>query len=297
MIFYMKNIETKLNDAVKLLLNQALPNEQELLNAYEDLKAIFNCSVFQGSLFEIIRSLKKNLFYQHLKLDTDPQFLKAVLNKSNDHGLIKKLWNSSEIHYSQQEKTVLKQRFHILVSLSLLDKNLEDLKNKANGKGGLINPQEFFQIYFKDLETLKEALSSESLSIKNINWFLDSDLFQLISCTSYFFGLKLMDFYETLLQKVEINTNEDFFEHRKVLKKAIKENSFFYQKFDTILINLNKELASNVRSNDSSKPTHCYTCISKKFSKLNKLSPIAKEALINNLKKYINTPTMTTFNQ
>ncbi len=234
----MKKVEIKLDQVVKLLSFANFPNKQELLNGYETLKKLFNSSFPQEALQEIIRGLRANPFYRQFKLDADPYFLKALINKVNDFEIIEQLLKSSEIHYSEQEEMVLEQRLNILISLSLLDQDLKEAKVPV--REGQIELDRVFEVYFGDLEKLKQIFLAETISIENINWFFKSNLFDFISRTSDCFDVKLTNLYEVLLEGTEINTKQDFIEHKNILiEKASyarrNEDQFDYLSFSSIL--------------------------------------------------------------
>lgn len=289
----MKKIEFKLDQIIKLLSDKYFLNKQELLDGYENLKKLLTSSFPQEFLPKIIKELKANPFYQQFKLDADPQFLNAIVTKVTDFKIIEELLSSSEINYSQQETIVLEQRLNILISLSLLEQDLKEIKEIIDSEE---DEEDDFFVYFENLEKLKTILSSESVSIENIDWFFESDLFEFISGTSDCFDVKLVDLYKILLEYTEIKTSEDFIEHKELLKKARKENPFDYNKFYAVLSNTKKQLADNLRSSPIIPLSTTYnTSIFKKFSKVTKLSPIAKKALLNNLKEYQDSPHLNNF--
>lgn len=234
----MKKIEIKLDQVVKLLSFGDFPNKFELLNGYENLKKLFNSSFLQGSLPEIIRELRANLFYRQFKLDADPQFLKALVKKVDDFEIIDQLLKSSEIHYSEQEERVLDQRHYILFSLSLLEQDLKEAR--VPNEEGQLELDDVFKHYFEDLEKLKKIFSVETISIENINYFFESDLFDFISRASDCFDVKLVDLYRVLLEGTEINTKQDFIKHKNLLiKKAScarrNQEQLDYLSFSSIL--------------------------------------------------------------
>jgi hypothetical protein len=290
----MKNIINKLNQVVKLLSFGDFSNRQELLNAYESLKKIFNSPFSSESFPEIMRELKINLFYRQFKLDADPQFLKELVKKLADFTIIEAFLESPEIILSEQEKTILEQRRYTLVSLALLEQDLKEatIPNKEDQR----DPDDFFDVYFEDLEKLKEIFSSESISIENINWFFESDLFELISGASDCFDVELTNLYEILLENTEIKTKKDFIAHKQLLEKSQKEKYLDYKEFYAILSKTKKQLAENLRTYPSIPiATSHNISIFKKISNLKKLSPIAKKALINNLKHYKDSPHVNSF--
>jgi hypothetical protein len=291
----MKKLEIKLDQVVKLLLFGNFPNKQELLNGYENLKKLFNSPFPQEFFLEIISELRANPFYRQFKLDADPCFLKALVNKVNRFEIIEQLLQSSEINYSQQEEMVLEQRLNILISLSFLEQDLKEAKDSE--EEGQLCLDDFFEVYFEELDKLKTILSSESISIKNIDWFFESDLFQFISGASDCFDVELVDLYKILLEDTEIKTKKDFISHKQILENAKKEiRSFDYEAFYAVLSNTKKQLEDNLRSSPCIPvSTTCNISIFKKFSKLTKLSPIAKKALLNNLKEYKDSPHLNNF--
>jgi hypothetical protein len=99
------------------------------------------------------------------------------------------------------------------------------------------------------------------------------------------------------LEGSEIKTKKDFMEHKQLLKKVQKENSLDYNEFYAALSGTRKQLADDLRKSPItiSAPTFGNSSIFKKFSKLKKLSPITKEALLNNLKEYNDSPHLNNF--
>ncbi|MEN9447625.1 MAG: hypothetical protein RJA25_915 [Bacteroidota bacterium] len=292
----MKKLEIKLDNVVKKLAFEDFPNKQELLDGHGDLKKLFNSSFSQESLLEIIRELKANAFYRQFKLDADPQFLKALVKKVTDFKVIEELLKFSEINYSQQEKRVLRQRRNILISLIFLEKNFHQEAKHFN--------DDFIEVYFEELEQLKKIFTTESISIKDIDWFFQSDLFQFVSKNPEFLDVELADLFKMLLEETEIKTIEDFIKHKQLLEKAQEENLIDYKKFYAVLSSTNKQLAENLRKSLIAKDlsnslvipvSTCNSSIFEKFSELKKLSPIAKKALLNNLKECNDSPHLKKF--
>lgn len=290
----MKKLEIKLDQIVKLPEFADFTNKQKLLNGYINLKKLFNSPFSQESLPKILKELRTNPFYRQCKLNTDPQVLKALVNKVNDFKIIEQLLKSTEIYYSQQEKMVLEERLNILFLLFLLERDLK--RAKVLDEQGQLKLDVVFEVYFEDLEKLKKIFSSETIFFKNINWFFKSDLFKFISDASSYFTIKLVEFYKTLLEDTEIKTKKDFFEHKQLLENAKKIESFDYKSFYAVLSNTKKQLVDDLKSSSSiPAATTCNISISEKFYNLTKLSPIAKKALLNNLKKYNDSPHLNNF--
>lgn len=282
----MTDIMIRLDEVVKLLSFGDFPNKQELFKAFENLKKIFNHPVSSESFPEIISALKSNLFYRQFELDGDPEFLKALVNKIHNFEVIEKiLLAPSKINYSQTEEIVLKQRRNMLFSLALVEKDLKELG--ISGNENQPDLDDFFDVYFDNLEELKKMTSSKSISIDNIDWFLRSDLFELVLENSDYFDVKLTDLYEILLANTEIKTKKDFITHKQLLEKVLNENN--YKEFYNILSKNKKQLSQNLRTYHNIPIAINSHNIFKKIPNL-KLSPMTKKALINSLKNYKDSP-------
>lgn len=269
------SIETKLKHILQLLSFAYYPNKKELLKRSEELNKILNPSVVIESFQEAITALKANQLYRQFKLEAEPEFFRAIVNKINDITMIEKLLCiPSEINYSESEKKVLDQRRAVLILLSILDDDLdENMDNQSN----------FFEVYFEDLKKLKEIFSSEYISSKNIEWFLHSDLFEFISEATECFDVNLEDLYECMLHNTDINTKKDFVYHKQILENAKKEiQSFDYEAFYAVLSNTKKQLADNLRKSSTLLNHNSFYEPPKAIG----LSPIARKALLNIFKKY-----------
>ncbi len=279
----MKKVMIKLNQVVKLLSFGDFPNKQELLQAFEDLKKIFNSPISPKLFQKIIKELKDNPFYRQFKLYADPIFLTALARKIDNFEIIEMVL--SEINYFPAEEMALKQRRNILISLALMEQDLQESKI-PNQEGQY---DDFYDIYFDDLGKLNEIFSADSISIENIKWFFESDLFEFISGASDCFDVNLSDLYEMLLENTEIKTKKDFIAHKQLLEKAQKENYLDYKEFYAILSATKKQLAESLRNSPTIPLVLTSHNIFKKIPNL-KLSPMTKKALINNLKDYKDSP-------
>lgn len=288
--FFMKNVITKLNHVVKLLSFGDFPNKQELSRAFEDLKKIYNFPISSELFPEIIKKLKDNPFYCQFKLYDDPLFLTALARKIDSFEIIKMILSSSEINYSPAEEVALKQRRNILISLALMEQDLQE--NKILNHEGQYD--DFYDIYFDDLGRLNEIFSADSISIENIKWFFESDLFEFVSGASDCFDVNLSDLYEMLLENTEIKTKKDFIAHKQLLEKALKENYLDYKEFYAILSTTKKQLAESLQNSSTIQLALSSHNIFKKIPKL-KLSPMTKKALLNNLKNYEDSPYVNIF--
>lgn len=278
------NIETKLNHMLKLLPLNDSSNKEKLLEDYEEIKKLLNPSFSIKSFPETIRLLKANQFYQKCNLDTDPKIFKAIISKVDDITMIETLLSlCSEITYSEQEKNIFKQRLHILISLSILYGDLN--KAAALEESETINNQvNFLEIYFSDFKKLKKMYSYEEITLENIVWFFNSNLFALLSETPDYFDTDLQDLYQSLLESTEINTGIDFITHKNILigkyKKSQEEKEIF--NYDGFYFILKEHFENTIRE----LPTLLNLNTFYKLPRAATLSPIARLALINNLKKY-----------
>jgi len=212
--------------------------------------------------------------------------LKALVNKIHNFEVIEKiLLAPSKINYSQTEEIVLKQRRNMLFSLALVEKDLKELG--ISGNENQPDLDDFFEVYFDNLEELKKMTSSKSISIDNIDWFLRSDLFELVLENSDYFDVKLTDLYEILLENTEIKTKKDFITHKQLLEKVLNENN--YKEFYNILSKNKKQLSQNLRTYHNIPIAINSHNIFNKIPNL-KLSPMTKKALINSLKNYKDSP-------
>lgn len=286
--FFMKRVIIKLNHVVKLLSFGDFPNEQELFQAFEDLKKIFNSPISPKLFPKIIKELKDNPFYRQFKLYADPIFFTALARKIDNFEIIEMAL--SDINFFPAEEVALKQRRNILVSLALIEQDLQESKI-PNQEGQY---DDFYDIYFDDLGKLNEIFSADSISIENIKWFFESDLFEFISGTSSDFDIKLTDLYEMLLENTEIKTKKDFMAHKQLLEKAQKGNYLDYKEFYSILSSTKKQLAESIRNSPAIPLALASHNIFKKIPEL-KLSPMTKKALLNNLKNYKDSPYVNIF--
>jgi hypothetical protein len=278
-------MEIKFKQILELLSFGNFPNNEELLQSYEALRKLLSISFSTESCLEIIKAVKNNQCYRQFKLETDPQFFKAIVSKVDKISMIEKLLELSlEINYSTPEKKVLHQQLNILILLSILD---SDLKREAvfdEEEEDMDDQNDFFEVYFEEFKQLKETFFSERITPENIQWFLHSDLFEFISRAADCFDVDLEDLYQCMLENAYISTKKDFICHKQILENARKEIYFFdYKAFYSILRDTKKQLANHVRgSAGSSNYNNFY-----KPPKAAGLSPIAREALLNNLRKYL----------
>lgn len=274
-------LEIKLKQTLKLLLTTSLPNRKELFNEYTKLKKLLNSPVQSENLSTIIKHLKANLFYQQFKLETDPIFLTTLVNKITDYEIIKELLELPDIHYSRAEERYLDQRIDILFSLSSLEREIIELKKFQEtmdiDNHELANlDEDFYDVYLEDIQKLKNILGSESTSLENIEWFLDSDLFEFILGISDCSDIEPVDIYKSLLKNTEITAKEQFIRHKQLLTEIEHENFEYPEFYKVLLRNSPPILTSNAFR----------TTIFKKFSNLKKISPQTRQAFANNLKNY-----------
>lgn len=241
----------------------------------KNIRKILSQPFSMESFQEIIVALKANQLYRQFKLEEAPAIFRAIVNKINDITMIEKLLSlSSEINYSESEEKMLNQRLTTLISLSILDDDLDE---------NIDHQSDFFKVYFEDLKKLKEIFSSECITFQNIKWFLQSDLFEFISEAADCFDVRLEDLYKSMLQNTDINTKKDFFSHNEILKNTKKEiHSFDYKAFYVILSNKKKQLTDNLRESSTLLNHNSFY----KPPKAIGLSPMARKALLNNFKKY-----------
>lgn len=286
---FMKSVMMKLNHVVKLLSFGDFPKQQELFQEFESLKKIFNSPVSSELFPEIIKKLKNNLFYRQFKLYDDSLFLTVLARKIQNFKVMELILLSSEINYSLAEEMALKQRRNILLSLALLEQDLQE--NKVPNQED--HYDDVYDIYFDDLGKLNEIFTADSIFIENIKWFFESDLFEFISGSPDSFDVKLTDLYGMLLENTKIKTSEDFIAHEQLLEEAQKKNYLDYKKFYAILSATKKQLAENLRTSSTTSTSSPIAITShnifKKIPKL-KLSPTTKKALLNNLKNYKDSP-------
>lgn len=274
-------LEIKLKQALKLFLATSLPNRKQLFNEYTKLKKLLNSPVQPEHLLAIIKQLKANLFYQQFKLETDPIFLTTLVNKITDFEIIKQLLELPDIHYSEDEEQYLDQRIDLLSSLSSLEREIIELQ-KFQETMDIDNEElsdldeDFYDVYLEDIKQLKKILGSKSISLENIEWFLDSDLFEFILGTSDCADIEPVDIYKALLQNTKITAKEQFIRHKQLLT-AIEHENFEYPEFYKVLL-------KNSPASLISKAFR--STVFKKFSKLNKISPQTRKAFANNLINY-----------
>lgn len=257
----MKEDDTKLSIADKLFyMGQALsysnaPNVKKLKRDHEKLTEIFNSTFNKKSILETIKAIKSNLCYQEFKLEDDPQFFETIIEKVDDpflmHELLK-IKTYSEIIYSKVEQEILNQR---LFKLILLFKFENTLKQET----GL-----FYNTYCADLNKLKELLFSERIKCENLEWFLKSNFFKLVHDSSPSFKTSLDNIFLTLLKNLPATENID------PIKKIITD-----EKNRKRTNNMKNEKIINIPRRK----------INHNFFNSTALTPIAKVALVNNLKK------------
>lgn len=271
----MKKVEIKLDKIVNSLPLDTFSNNEALFNNYIKLKELLNSSVSPELLTDVIRQLKANLFYQEFKLNADSLFLKTLINKVIDFKIIEGLLHLSDIHFSQQEEKFLDQRIDTLSSLFFLEQELLELQKDQDANNQENLEKNFFGVYLQDMKKLKTILSSESTSLNNINWFFKSDLFEFMLGVADSSDVEPVDIYEALLENTEIETENEFRHHKKLLGR-IKNDKFEYQEFYAVLRNspaISESIAFHIH-------------LSEKFSTVKMLSPIARKAFVNNLIKH-----------
>jgi len=226
--------------------------------------------------------------YQKCNLDTDPKIFKAIINKVDDISIIETLLSlCSEINYSEHEKKILKQRLNILISLSILYSELNEVEKLEENKN-TDNQVKFIEIYFEEFKKLKAMYSYEKITLKHIVWLFNSNLFKLLSETPDYFDTDLKDLYQLLLESTEINTAKDFIKHKNILiekyeKSQEEKESFDYDGFYSILKDTKKQFVNSIRRSPSLLNFNTFYQLPTAAT----LSPIARYALINNLKKYV----------
>lgn len=199
-------IETIIFNIVSSQDFQKSAKQKELLQEAKSLINLFKSHIPSWNSIEIFLSLKANLFYQKFN---DRPFFKAFINKIEDSTTIKNIL-ALNINYSEAEKKALNNS----LSLSILYHDLKEEEKLYEGSQD--KDENIFEIYFEDFKTLKTILSSEKVSPKDIEWFLDSDLFDFMS-ESEDFEITIKNIYRLLLANTEIKGNSEFNKHRAIL--------------------------------------------------------------------------------
>jgi hypothetical protein len=270
------SIEAELNHIVKNLACDNFPNKQVLQEGYENLKSLLTSHISSELLPEAVKALKANLVYQQFKLADDPQFLKTLIVQVDNAIILDELF-ALEVDYSKIEEQVLDQQLLLLA----LDYDLKEVIEFFTE-----TDSEAFEIYLEDLQELKNLFCLEKINPGKVEWFLHSDLFVLMADSSDSFDIPLTDIYQALLDNCKISTAEEFLEHKAILREKAKQaandkESFELKKFLSILAPIELQLKEKFYSAENK-----LAFFNVKYPEMASLSPIAKKALLNRLKKY-----------
>ncbi|WP_192805864.1 hypothetical protein [Rickettsiella massiliensis] len=97
---------------------------------------------------------------------------------------------------TSEEKEKLKQKLSNLKLISILMDDIKEVKKYLKN--------EDFYCYFKDFQDLRTLLFySEKIYPKNVEWFLNSDLFYFMLLAPEKFKINLKDVYQKLINSVK----------------------------------------------------------------------------------------------
>ena len=221
---------------------QILFNEE-----HKKLVALLNSGLIPYSLPKDIQAAKPNQVDKTFSLHTDPKAFKTIIDKIVNCEIIEALLNiPSEISYSLEEKNVLNERLNLLKLLTNLE---QDLKEVAEFDIKYKNmPKSFFDKYFQELNYFKFTFT-RPITIDDIAWLLKSNIFDLISTEPEIFIVKLTDFYQKMIQRINQSVSKkDFDQHCQTLldKKTQAGGLFNYGAFYSILSAARKPLSINL---------------------------------------------------
>ena len=253
------NIEAKLDDLAKQLNASDSPNKQALLIGYQSLKAFLNCSLSLKLLKQAYSALKRNPF-------------------SEQFGLAEDLLKIYEDKVDSAKRTD--------TAIEALLSNLEEDLNKEAGLDE--DPEDdISEVFFEDLDKLKSLFSCKVVTANDMEWFLHSDLFCLISESVACFTVALEDIYKALLRNVKTGEAEYFMEHKKILiekaNMAMENKEAFDRRAFFLILNAKKNdfrlklgTANHLNRN---------TLFKAKARKTATFSPVAKRAMFNYLRQ------------
>ncbi|BBB14856.1 hypothetical protein RVIR1_03360 [Candidatus Rickettsiella viridis] len=269
-------ITKKLFYLLKVIQSSNHPNRVLLSEEHKKLVALLNSGLIPYSVPKSTQTAKLNQVYNTFDLHIDPNVFKTIINKIVDCKIIEALLDMpTEISYSHEEKMVLHEKLSVLKLLASLK---QDLKEIAEFGEKYENMQRgFFEQNFQELNYLKITLT-RSVTIDDIEWFIYTNIFDLMMIESELFTVPPTYIYQLLIKNTEQPmSKKNFNEHCQVLlnKKTQAGQSFNYGTFYSILYNIKYSLSHHLN-----KPfTECSNSTSPRFhtfpKSINKLPQLA----------------------
>ena len=122
---------------------------------------------------------------------------------------------------SPEKKKKLQQKIYNLKLILILIEDVKELKRLLENEN--------FNCYLEELKYLKNLFyTSEKIYLKNVEWFLDSDLFSFMLFAPECFRINLEEIYQKLLNCVKF-TKEEILEYKIML---VKKANFYAQDTD-----------------------------------------------------------------
>ncbi|MGA9629374.1 hypothetical protein [Rickettsiella endosymbiont of Litargus connexus] len=243
------NIKDKFSITYNIICSMEYPKKGELLQGFKELKELFAQPFFSESITDTIHSLKNNLVYKIFELENDAEFFKAFIKKIENYLMFNEfLEASSTISYSYAEREVFEQQ---IPKFKLFFEFDNELRKEA---------KLFYELYAPYLNRLHEILFSNKIKYEAIKWFIQSPFCNITFGSSISFQESLNNVFQFLLKNDSLSLTKKNIE---AIKKIIDEKN-------------NQKIPVNYNMFFFHVPLKAKT-----------LSPLAKDALKNNLEKYI----------
>ncbi len=230
-------IKRKLQACFRIINIGVYPNKNLLLEEHKILLSLLDTPLSCENCSELVKKIKENQVYKLFKLDKDPDFLKSFLTKGSNANILKVLLTTTDLVYSEQEKNTLEKYFSIFVLLSNLETELRKVVSLVSELILKDGEEDFFAKHFQELARLNEIFLFETIDKNHIEWFFDTDIFNLIAADPENFSVKLSDIYDFLIQDINLYTKKDFNRQCQILldKKTKEGNDFNFNNFYTVL--------------------------------------------------------------
>ncbi|WP_218813726.1 hypothetical protein [Rickettsiella endosymbiont of Dermanyssus gallinae] len=225
-------ITKKLFYLLKIIQSSDHPKQALLSEEHKKLVALLDSGLIPYSFPKSIKELNPNQVHKTFNLYTDPTLFKTVITKIADQKIIAALLNiPSEISFSLEEKNVLNEQLSVLKLLANLKQDLKEVAEFGEQYENL--PKSFFEKYFRELHYLKFTFT-RPITIDDIAWLLHTNIFDLIATEPEIFIVKLTDFYQKMIQRInQPVSKKDFNQHCQLLldKKTRAGGLFNYGAF------------------------------------------------------------------
>lgn len=161
---------------------------------------------------------------------------KTIVSKDRFIELLFQLEQDLEELKKEDEEDVLNHERKKTNSQNLPESEKKDKKMDGISENEA-SEETFLGYHLEELKKLKKLSTLTTLEVKDIEWFFDTALFDLMNELPECFVIEPEEIYQCMLERIEITSKKYFQEHLTVLlrKKTEEKNTFPFVRFFPIL--------------------------------------------------------------